>query len=124
MDKTLRKVLGYKLKAENSVVEILLETVEGVTVAVDIVPEAIGDLVLTLMTAKTVAALKQDEGLDEDVAAQERMVIHHLFPADRLYVVKQPNPDVCHVSLHSGQALFEFLVPAKEVFQKKPVQQE
>lgn len=123
MDRTIRKVIGHKLSAENSVVEVGVELVDGTRTTIDVVPEAIGELVLALMKAKTQAAILQDEGMPI-TPSEDRIVIHHLFPADRMYVVKQPNPAVCHVRLLSpGGALFEFLVPSDQIFQQKTVQQ-
>lgn len=123
-DRTITKVLGRKLTAENSVVEILVETADGSRVAMNIVCEAVGDLVMSLMSAASRAALLEDDGMPIE-ASEDRAVIHHLFPIEKMYVVRQPNPAVCHVKMMTRDgALFEFLVPSSEIFQQTTRQSE
>ncbi|MGR3822458.1 MAG: hypothetical protein ACU0A5_07765 [Salipiger marinus] len=111
MDDTLRKTVGWKVSEEGSVIELAFETIDGRRVALAIVPEAVTQLVGTLVTAKTAAAAAAAHGIGE-ADALDPVQMRQPIDAEKLvltnYVTR--GQSLVQIMTKSG-GIFEFLIP-------------
>ena len=113
MDNTWRKVRGTKVVAEGSVIQLLMETVDGRTEVVRLVPEAVTGLVASLVNAKTEAIFIEAGSPTDDfvpnsmgqaVEAENLTITNYVKDGQRLIQV-----------VTTGGGIFEFMVPVDKV---------
>ncbi|MUZ73332.1 hypothetical protein GOZ90_11630 [Agrobacterium vitis] len=114
MDRTLRKVKGTKVSMDGTVVSVLLETVDGTEVIIDLLPEMIMEFILSLLSARTEAWVKAEGGVPGDIPGLENP-IRMVIPAVKLASAEYPDKDkrLVQILTESG-TIFEFLLPAPD----------
>lgn len=109
MDDTWRKVKGYKVVAEGTAIQLSAETVDGRTMIVQLVPEAVSALVGALVDAKTEALFVQ---MGEENSVLESTEMRQAIKAERLVLTDYVKSGQCLIQVvTAGGGIFEFLVP-------------
>lgn len=112
MDRTLRKVRGSRSTPDGASVIVGLETVEGINVEIEIIPEAIMELILVLLEGRTEAWVRSEGGVEAPVPS-EKDRIRGVIPAKKLISAIYPDAQkrLIQIETDSG-AILEFLLPA------------
>ena len=112
MERTLRNVSGFRTRPDGATVIIGLETVEGVAVEIELLPEMVMDLILALLAGRTEAWVRSEGGVEAPVPS-EKDRIRGVIPATKLISAYYPDAKKRLVQVVTdGGAIFEFLLPA------------
>lgn len=119
MDDTWRKVRGTKVSKDGSAIQLAMETVDGRTMVVQLVPEAVSLLLAELANAKTKAALEATGG-KEEVSPLDPTVMRQPIAASKLVLTNYSDRDgsLVQVLTHGG-GVFEFVVPNDGIVGRK-----
>ncbi|NRF19713.1 hypothetical protein [Agrobacterium pusense] len=114
MNRTLRKVLGYKTRPDGESVILLLETVEGVRVEIEVIPEAIMEIILALLSGRTEAWVRSEGGVEGPIPDTHDR-IRGVIPAKKFVLASYPDLNKRLVQIETeGGAIVEFLLPAPD----------
>jgi hypothetical protein len=109
MDDTWRKVKGTKVVAEGAAIQVFMETVDGRTMVVQLVPEAVTGLVTALVNAKTEAIFIEAGGPD---AAIPPTSMRQAVEAETFEITDYVKDGRCLIQVvTAGGGIFEFMVP-------------
>lgn len=114
MNKTIRRIKGFKVEKDGTAAHFLLETVDGADVVFDIVEEAMFEFALNLVNARTRALFNAEGGLPTDVTP-DGTLRRGAIRAHQFKRARYPDPkfELFQFATEGG-GIFEFLVPVEQ----------